>query len=44
MMQTIQEMMGTQQELLMEMRSELLQWSNRLVEQEVQVNECLLWL
>ena len=28
----------------MEMRSELLQWSNRLVERETQVNEHLLWL
>ena len=44
MMQTMQEMMGTQQEQLMEMRLELLQWSQCLVAQETQVNERLLWL
>ena len=44
MMQMIQEMLGTQQERPMEARSELVQWSNRLVAWETQVNECLLWL
>ena len=44
MMQTMQEMMGTQQERLMEVRSELLQWLQCLVAWETQVNECLLWL
>ena len=44
MMQMMQEMMETQQERLMEVRSELLQWSQCLVAQETQVNERLLWL
>ena len=44
MIQTMQEMMGTQQERLMEVRSELLQWLQRLVAWETQVNERLLWL
>ena len=44
MMQTMQEMMGAQQERLMEVRLELLQWSQHLVARETQVNEHLLWL
>ena len=44
MMQTMQEMMGTQQERLMEVRSELLQWLQCLVAWETQVNKRLLWL
>ena len=44
MMQTMQEMMGTQQERLMDLGSQLLEWSQCLVTWEMQVNERLLWL
>ena len=44
MMQTMQEMMGAQQEHLMRMEASLQGWAQCLVAQETMVNECLVWL
>ena len=44
MMQTMQEMMGAQQERLMRMEASLQGWAQRLVAQETMVNERLVWL
>ena len=43
-MQMVQEMMGAQQEHLMAMEAQLLEWSQCLVAWETTVNECLIWL
>ena len=42
MMQTMQEMMGAQQEHLMQVETQLLEWSQCLVAQETTVNEHLM--
>ena len=44
MMQTMQEMMGAQQEHLMMMEASLRDWTARLVAREMTVNERLVWL
>ena len=44
MMQTMQEMLGAQQECLMRMEATLQGWAARLVAQETTVNEHLVWL
>ena len=44
MMQTMQEMMGAQQERLMAVEVQLLDWSQCLVAHETTVNEHLVWL
>ena len=44
MMQTMQEMMGAQQERLMAMEASLWDWTARLVAQETTVNVHLMWL
>ena len=44
MMQTMQEMMGAQQEHLMRMEASLQGWTQCLVEWEMMVNERLVWL
>ena len=44
MMQTMQEMMGAQQECLMAMEASLWDWTTRLVAWETTVNERLVWL
>ena len=44
MMQTMQEMMGAQQECLMVMEAQLLGWMQCLVVREMTVNEHLMWL
>ena len=44
MMQTMQEMMGAQQERLMAVEAALRDWTVRLAAREATVNECLVWL
>ena len=44
MVQTMQEMLGAQQERLMRMEATLQGWAARLVARETMVNECLVWL
>ena len=44
MMQTMQEMMGAQQEHLMAVEARLLNWLQHLVARETTVNEHLMWL
>ena len=44
MMQMMQEMMGAQQERLMVVEVQLLDWLQHLVARETTVNECLIWL
>ena len=44
MMQTMQEMMGAQQERLMAVEAALRDWTVCLAAREVTVNECLVWL
>ena len=44
MMQTMQEMMGAQQEHLMRMEASLQGWAQRLVARETTVNKHLVWL
>ena len=44
MMQTVQEMMGAQQEQLMQLREELWEWQEWLMAREQMVNNQLIWL
>ena len=44
MMQTMQEMLGGQQERLMQAEATLRDWADRLVARETTVNERLAWL
>ena len=44
MMQTMQEMLGAQQERLMQAEAMLRDWVDRLVARETTVNERLVWL
>ena len=44
MMQTVQEMMGVQQEQLVLLQNELWEWEHQLVVREMVVNNCLNYL